>query len=67
MIINFVKKTYWYFYTKYLILQKLIRKKYRILKFKNKQMPYKNITILSQNCIGGCVYHDFGMKFNSPQ
>lgn len=26
----------------------------------------KNVSIISNNCIGGILYHDLGLKFNSP-
>lgn len=37
--------------------------KKRSYRNKNKE---KNITIISSNCIGGCIYNDLGLKFNSP-
>lgn len=26
----------------------------------------KSFTLISQNCIGGCIYHDLGVEFQSP-
>lgn len=26
----------------------------------------KDISIISMNCVGGCVYHDYGLRFMSP-
>lgn len=40
-------------------IQKLITKVKR-------EVRTKNVTIISQNCIGGVFYHDLGMKFLSP-
>ncbi|MCR5524428.1 MAG: DUF1919 domain-containing protein [Lactobacillus sp.] len=31
-----------------------------------KRLQNKNFTILSSNCLGGCIYHDLGEKFLSP-
>ena len=31
-----------------------------------KKLTNRNFTIFSQNCIGGIMYHDLGMQFNSP-
>ncbi|MFR3559785.1 MAG: DUF1919 domain-containing protein [Paraclostridium sordellii] len=31
-----------------------------------KKLKNKNFTIISQNCIGGTIYHDLGHKFMSP-
>lgn len=31
-----------------------------------KKIKNKDVTIISNNCIGGIVYHDLGLKFNSP-
>lgn len=30
------------------------------------KLETENVTIISQNCIGGVFYHDMGMKFQSP-
>ena len=38
-----------------------LRLKKRIKKLKN-----KDITILSSDCLGGVIYHDFNLKFMSP-
>lgn len=40
----------------------------RRLKFKNKVKALQNsdITILSSDCLGGVIYHDFNLKFMSP-
>ena len=42
------------------LLRKAIVQKYRIL---NKN---KNVTIISQNCIGGVIYSDLNLPFQSP-
>ena len=26
----------------------------------------KDFTIISHNCVGGVIYHDLGLKFNTP-
>ena len=45
-------------------IRKLERKIYtNKLRKKNKN---NNFTIISQNCIGGVIYHDLGLKFLSP-
>ena len=31
-----------------------------------KKLKNKSVTIISNNCIGGILYHDLGLKFNSP-
>ena len=33
---------------------------------RRKKLKNNNITILSNNCLAGILYHDFQMKFNSP-
>lgn len=30
------------------------------------EIPFKNISILSQNCMGDILYHDIGARFLSP-
>lgn len=37
-----------------------------ILPKMRKKLLKKNITIISNNCTGGFVYHDLGLRFNSP-
>lgn len=32
----------------------------------SKQITHKNVSIISQNCIGGVISHDCGLRFNSP-
>ena len=41
------------------------RKKFRN-KIESKRLINSNFTILSNNCIGGVIYHDLGQKFLSP-
>ena len=36
---------------------------YRIRRIKLKN---KNVSIISRNCIGGCIYHNLGLQFLSP-
>lgn len=49
------------------IQKKIIRIKIRQLIARVKrEISIKNVTIISQNCIGGVFYHDMGMKFTSP-
>ena len=31
-----------------------------------KRIKNKSVSIISNNCIGGILYHDLGLKFNSP-
>ena len=33
---------------------------------RHKSLNNTDITIISNNCIGGCLYSDFGLKFKSP-
>jgi len=52
-------------------MKKIIQRtflKYDHLKkrIQSKKLKNKNITIISNNCIGGFVYQDFGLKYNSP-
>ena len=39
---------------------------FRHRKFKNKNLKNKDVTILSNCCIGGAMYNDLGLKFLSP-
>lgn len=53
-------------------MKKTIKKKYRkclryFLNKKNRQrLENKNFTIISSNCIGGVIYNELGLKFQSP-
>lgn len=38
----------------------------RYIKRIHKQIQLNDITVLSQNCIGGVLYHDAGVRFASP-
>ncbi len=38
----------------------------RLISLKKRQLIAKGFSIISQNCIGGVVYHDMGMMFASP-
>lgn len=42
-----------------------ILKETRYIKYRRK-LTNKNFTIISQNCIGGVIYHQLGMDFKSP-
>ena len=45
----------------------LIRKRNAlVITCAKKQLKAKNFTVISQNCIGGVLYHDLGMQFLSP-
>lgn len=33
---------------------------------KTKKLKNKNFTIISHNCVGGVIYHDLNLRFNSP-
>lgn len=37
-----------------------------LINFEKRKLKTKDFTIISQNCIGGVIYHDLGLKFNSP-
>lgn len=60
-------------YNLYLMIKKLNVKKFiknimtsfRKLKYKF-LIKNKNISIICNDCCGGCIYSDIGMKFNSP-
>lgn len=41
-------------------------RKYFILPKKRKKLRNKNFSLLSNNYNGGFIYHDFGLRFNSP-
>lgn len=51
-----------------LILEKTFKKRERDLlnETNRKKLKNKSFTILSQNCNGGVIYHDLGLKFLSP-
>lgn len=34
--------------------------------FKNIKVNNPNVSLLTNNCVGGCIYHDLGLKFLSP-
>ena len=38
----------------------------RLIKQRSKIIENKDISIISSNCIGGILSHDYGLKFNSP-
>lgn len=43
------------------------KKNYARYVFKlRKRLKNKSVSIISNNCIGGILYHDLGLKFNSP-
>lgn len=42
---------------------------FRVARYNNKirkKLKNANPSIISSNCIGGIIYHDLGLKFNSP-
>ena len=41
-----------------------VRKFYHVLK--RTRLKNSCPTIISRNCVGGIIYHDLGLKFNSP-
>ncbi len=43
-----------------------IRNKFDRIKYRKLQKNGDDFTIISQNCIGTFMYHDLGLKFNSP-
>lgn len=46
------------------VLYKILR--YPLNKKMRKRLKNSNITIISQNCTGGVLYHDLGLEFLSP-
>ena len=53
-------------------MNKKIKQKYRkilrgrIDKKNRSLLKNRDITIISANCVGGVIYHDLGLAFNSP-
>lgn len=37
-----------------------------ILWMKRKKLKKTNISVISSNCVGGCILHDLNLQFNSP-
>jgi len=48
------------------IMDKLSNQALEYINQAKKQFNNKEISIISQQCIGGVIYHDMGMKFLSP-
>lgn len=50
------------------MLKKIINKiKYKLfLKWNKLRLKNKDFTILVNNCTGGIIYHELGLRFNSP-
>ena len=46
------------------VLSKLIRKIY--LKKRKRKIKNTTLSVFASNCVGACVLHDLGIKFNSP-
>ena len=34
--------------------------------FSRQRLKKKSLTLISNNCLAGCVLHDFGMRFDTP-
>ena len=34
--------------------------------FAKRRLRNKNFTVISNNCIAGCILHDLGMRFDTP-
>ena len=39
---------------------------FRLVRYRRKNVQWEAPSIISQNCIGGCMYHDLGLPFLSP-
>ena len=50
------------------MLKKQIKKIWRfpICKYYQSKLKTRKFTIISSNCVGGCLYHDLGLQFTSP-
>lgn len=48
------------------IIVKKLRKRYMSKLQSEYKMPSENISVIASNCIGGEIYHDLGMPFQSP-
>lgn len=50
------------------MIRKIINKiKYKLfIKNNKKRLNNKELTILTNNCMAGIIYHELGLKFNSP-
>ena len=46
------------------IVKKIWR--YPICKYYQKKLKNDRFTIISSDCVGGCLYHDLGLRFNTP-
>ena len=51
-------------YKLYSPVRKILEDRYN--KMLRKKLNNNNITIISNNCIGGVIYHNLGLRFNSP-
>ncbi len=51
-----------------MMLKKQIKKIWRfpICKYYQSKLKTRKFSIISSNCVGGCLYHDLGLQFTSP-
>ena len=40
--------------------------RYPLCKYYQSKLKLRDFTIISSDCIGGCLYHDLGLQFNTP-
>lgn len=40
--------------------------RYPICRYYRKKLKVNRFTIISSDCVGGCLYHDLGLRFASP-
>lgn len=51
----------------YFVFEKSVNKKRQLYHiYRSKKLKKQNISLLSNNCLAGILYHDFQMKFDSP-
>ena len=48
----------------YSITKNIVQKS--LIYFRHKKVKNKEFTLLANNCVGGQIYHDLGLKFLSP-
>lgn len=58
------RKLLYIIYKLYYPIRRILEHKYN--KKLRKKLNNKNITIISNNCIGGVIYHNLGLRFDSP-
>lgn len=51
-----------------MIAKELVKKlwRYPLCVYYRSKLKVKQFTIISSDCIGGCLYHDLGLQFTSP-